>query len=168
MTTFSFYRQKKHSKLDIHIFYRKKPKKNCHTCHWIRKNPENWGLSNDSLCDRNDSFAAGVTVPPIRSNCSRTRGTGQGVKKPPQACPGMGRNHAAQETARATCSGGVFLSRFTLWNRFNIARHVSTHQDSLGKHPHRQTHQCTLQKCKIRCIDNTVLVPVRHLPVDQG
>ena len=27
MTTFSFYRQKKHSKLDIHIFYRKKPKK---------------------------------------------------------------------------------------------------------------------------------------------
>ena len=30
------------------------------------------------------------------------------------------------------------------------------------------THQCTLQKCKIRCIDNTVLVPVRHLPVDQG
>lgn len=81
MTTFSFYRQKKHSKLDIHIFYRKKPKKNCHTCHWIRKSPENWGLSNDSLCDRNDSFAAGVTVPPIRSNCSRTRGTGQESKK---------------------------------------------------------------------------------------
>ena len=140
----------------------------------MQKSPKNWGLSGDSLCDRNDSFAAGVTVPPIHPNCSRTRGTGQGGKKTAPgyrkgvACPGMGRNHAAQETARATCSGGVFLSRFTLWNRFNIARHASTHQDSLGKHPHRQTHQCTLQKCKIRCIDNTVLVPVRHLPVDQG
>lgn len=88
MTTFSFYRQKKIVNW-IYIFSTERNRKNCHTCHWIRKSPENWGLSNDSLCDRNDSFAAGVTVPPIRSNCSRTRGTGQGVKK---TSAGMPRN----------------------------------------------------------------------------
>ena len=48
---------------------------------------------------------------------------------------------------RASCSGGVFLSSFNLWNRFNIARHASSLQDSLGK-PHRPTqHPCKGSLC---------------------